>query len=307
MCPSGGCFFRRTFAMEVKKPCSFEDQLQKLINRNCLVEDKEKALSVLQNINYYRLTAYFLPFKSTDKKYKDGTTFESVYRIYEFDRKLSNFIFAYIEEIELMLRIQLSNYHSLKYGALGYTDPNNFNKKHNKSLFDENIQTAIANNKKQFFVKHHIQKYDSQFPLWVIIELFSTGELSFFFADMLRCDKKYLAKNLFNTTDNIASNWLLCFTHLRNYCAHYSRLYYNKFSTIPATPKNYCYTLKDRVFDYLLVLKFLYPEANKWNTNFMIGLENLINEYSDVISLYHLGFPSNWKELLQKHHKNSDI
>lgn len=107
--------------------------------------------------------------------------------------------------------------------------------------------------------------------------------------------QKYLAQKLFNTTDDIASSWLLCFTNIRNYCAHYSRLYYNKFGTIPATPKDYPYKLKDRIFDYILVLKFLYPDANKWNIHFLIGLDNLIKEYDEVIDLYHLGFPKNWK------------
>ena len=293
--------------MDVKKPCSFQEQLEKIKSRNCVVKNEARAQFILQNINYYRLTAYFLPFKQEDGTYKDGTTFENVYRIYEFDRKLRNLVFGVVEEIELMLRTQLSNYHSLKYGPLGYKDANNFNKKHDVARFEKHIADAIKHNEKQFFVKHHIDKYNSEFPLWVVIELFSTGELSFFYSDMLRADKKFLAQKLFNTTDDIASSWLLCFTNIRNYCAHYSRLYYNKFGTIPATPKHYPYKLKDRIFDYILVLKFLYPDANKWNIQFLIGLDNLIKEYDEVIDLYHLGFPKNWKTLLEKKDNNSDI
>ena len=38
-----------------------------------------------------------------------------------------------------------------------------------------------------------------------------------------------------------------------------------------------------------------------------IELANLIKEYDEVIDLYHLGFPKNWKTLLEKKDNNSDI
>ena len=285
--------------MEVKQPISFDEQLEKIRSRGCIIADETFAKNKLQQINYYRLTAYFLPFRRTDGTYVQETTFDKVYRIYEFDRKLRNLIFSAVEEIELMLRAQLSNFHSVKYGALGYKNPENFNKKHNTDRFEQHIEKAIKQNSEQFFVKHHIQHYDAQFPLWVIIELFTMGELSFFFSDMIKADKKLLAKRLFGTNDFNISSWLLCLTNIRNYCAHYSRLYYNRFNTIPATPKDFPYVLKDRVFDYILVVKFLYPDKTKWQYEFMANLQALLDEYSDVIDMNCIGFPENWKKLLK--------
>lgn len=46
-----------------KKPLSFPDQLQKLKDRNLTVSDEPKALHYLAQISYYRLSAYFLPYK----------------------------------------------------------------------------------------------------------------------------------------------------------------------------------------------------------------------------------------------------
>ena len=284
--------------MEVKKPTTVDEQLQKLKDRGCIITDEAFAKRKLQQINYYRLTAYFLPFK-IGTGYAEGTTFDTVYRIYEFDRKLRNLIFGAVEEVELMLRMQLSHYHGLKYGALGYKDPANFNKKHNVERFEEHITKAIDQNKEQPFVKHHIEKYSAQFPIWVIVELFTMGELSFFFSDMIKADKKRLAKDLFGTTDLNVSSWLLCLTNLRNYCAHYTRLYFTKFGTVPATPNGFPYILKDRAFDYLLVLKFLYPDYNMWNNSFLVQLRSLIDEYNGVINMEHIGFPENWERLLK--------
>lgn len=86
--------------MDVKKPCSFQEQLDKLKSRNCVVKNEARAQFILQNINYYRLTAYFLPFKQEDGTYKDGTTFENVYRIYEFDRKSRKLVFGVISSMK---------------------------------------------------------------------------------------------------------------------------------------------------------------------------------------------------------------
>ena len=62
--------------MEVKPPSTFKEQLNKLHERGCLINDDYFAEEILHQINYYRLTAYFLPFKQDDGKYQPliGTT-----------------------------------------------------------------------------------------------------------------------------------------------------------------------------------------------------------------------------------------
>lgn len=285
--------------MNVKKPTTYEEQLLKFKSRGCIVADETFAKMKLQQINYYRLTAYFLPFKTDSGNYRPGTSFDTIYRIYEFDRKLRNLIFSAVEEIELMLRTRLSYYHAHKYGALGYMDKSNFNKKHDHEKFIEGIEKSIEHNKRQLFVAHHIEKYESRFPIWTIIELFTMGQLSFFFSDMLRADKKTVAKSVFCATDTDVSSWLYCLTNIRNYCAHYSRFYFNIFAAVPATPKDFPYTLKDRVFDYLLVVKFLYPDFSKWRNAFLQNLYSLVEEYAGAIDMRCIGFPENWRELLE--------
>jgi abortive infection bacteriophage resistance protein len=71
----------------VKQPTTFEQQLSLLKQRGCIVENDDAALKVLSDINYYRLSAYFLPFMKGDE-YVEGTSFTKVFAIYEFDRKL---------------------------------------------------------------------------------------------------------------------------------------------------------------------------------------------------------------------------
>lgn len=293
-----GIFFIWVIFMDVKPFSTYRQQIEKLVSRGCVIDDIKFAEDVLQRINYYRLTAYFLPFRDADGSYKEGTSFKQIYEIYEFDRKMRNILFPIIEEIELMLRAQLSYYHSHKYGPLGYLDKNTFNKYHKHDRFRERIDLSIRNNKNQLFVKHHQEKYEGQFPLWVVLELSSFGELSYFYSDLLKFDKKNISNSLFGTVDTNVSSWLMCITYLRNYCAHYSRLYYNIFPAKPATPKKFPYELQRRLFDYILVLSFLYKDKIRWNLNFVPLLNNLIDEYASYIDLMHIGFPQNWKSLL---------
>lgn len=285
-------------ARPLKPATTFDEQLNKIKERGCTVADDIWAKDILKQINYYRLTAYFLPYKEPDETYAKGTTFNNMYRTYEFDRKLRHLLFSTIEEIEIMLRAQLSYYHAHKYGALGYEDENNFNKRHNHEKFMSQVEDDIEHNKNKLAVKHHNEFYGGKFPIWVVIELFTIGQLSFFYSDMIRADKKEIAKKLYQTTDTNMESWLKCLTELRNNCAHYSRLYNASLISVPATPKGFPYTLNKRIFDYILVLKFLYYDPIKWKNEFMTGLEALINEYDTSIELERIGFPENWKEIL---------
>ena len=70
-------------------------------------EDEPKALHLLQNISYYRLSGYWYPLL-TDKQqhiFKPGSTFETAYNIYKFDSELRKLIIAEIEKIEVAVRM----------------------------------------------------------------------------------------------------------------------------------------------------------------------------------------------------------
>ena len=125
------------------------------------------------------------------------------------------------------------------------------------------------------------------------------GTLSYLYADLLTPDKKQIAATSFNTSADCLQSWLRCLTDLRNRCAHYSRLYYWIFSAVPKTPQNAPYTFDRKLFSQILMLKYLYPDKSKWNSSVYISIETLDDEYLPDISLKHIGFPENWKELLK--------
>lgn len=118
-----------------KEAKNYSEQIQILESRGCAVHNLEKANQILSNINYYRFTAYLLPFKLEDSEnYLPGTCFEAIFELYEFDRKLRSILLMLIETIEVSLKTKIAYFHGHKYGGLGYLDLNTFNSKHNAKM-----------------------------------------------------------------------------------------------------------------------------------------------------------------------------
>lgn len=157
-----------------------------------------------------------------------------------------------------------------------------FSDKHNNTKYLEKIASCIEENANTLVVKHHKQKYEGKFPLWVIIEFFSVGMLSYFYKDMITEDKKAIAMNLYSTSPVQLESWLRCLTDLRNRCAHYSRIYYWSFPAMPKMPNDYDYIADRKLFSQLLMLKFLYPDNMKWDSKFISALKALIEEYEKI-------------------------
>lgn len=286
-------------AQEPKKATTYQEQIDILKRHGCVIHDETYCVQKLTQVNYYRLSAYFLPFKQADGRYRDGTSFYTVYRIYEFDRKLRGILLSAVEEVEIFLRARFSYYHAHQYGPTGYLNPENYSPKHNAEKFQDTISREIESNKKVLFVKHHVENYEGIFPIWVITELFTFGMLSHFYSDLTRHDQKYLARELFGSIPKNVISWLRCCTDLRNICAHYGRLYYRVFPAVPAgfdIPDS----AKRRLWGVILTLRALYPDQNKWNLEVLPAMEALFETYCDDINLYHLAFPENWAEQLQK-------
>lgn len=48
--------------MGLKRPLTFDEQLDKFMSYGIVITDREKAKDILKRINYYRLTGYSLQF-----------------------------------------------------------------------------------------------------------------------------------------------------------------------------------------------------------------------------------------------------
>jgi abortive infection bacteriophage resistance protein len=265
-----------------------------------VISNEAQCEQILESTNYYRLTAYFLPFKLKNGTYREGTTLERVFALYEFDRKMHQVIFGAIEYVETYLRSQFAYYHAHKYGALGYENPGNFLEleRHNKLIDD--IAREKERYKRVLFVKHHNEHYNGKLPIWVAIELFSFGMLSQFYRNLVMEDKSFLAESLYNTSSKTVASWLQCCSDLRNTCAHYKRLYFYLFPFIPAGFHAEFKYQERRLFAMLFALKGLYPGAQKWNSEVLTSISAIVRQYEEHLNMWHIGFPEDWETKLTR-------
>ena len=95
---------RRNFT----KTYSTQSELVELLkSRGLGIDNEQEAELYLQNIGYYRLSAYMYPLLKSPKSlhlYKQGVTFQQVLRLYRFDKKLRMLLFNEIEKIEIAVR-----------------------------------------------------------------------------------------------------------------------------------------------------------------------------------------------------------
>lgn len=273
-----------------KSPASIKQQLETLESRGCIINDREYAKKCLTNINYYRLAHYFAPFRAQKGKYIEGTTFESMMRVYDFDRELRRLIMGYLEEIEISFRAVVSNYHALKYGALGYLNAASFDPHHNHPAFMGKIERLIETNEKEEFVIHHKNKYGGVMPLWALTELFSFGTLAYFYADMKQSDKKEIADNYFGLNFRCIEDRLMCMSDLRNACAHYNRLYDKPFIDAPKYAEDFDFTPDGTLKSYLTAARSLYPDKEKWDSGFVGEFDALVQKYGMSDKLKGYGF-----------------
>lgn len=93
-----------------KLPKTFEDQVKLLKSRGLHFENEKKAEKILQFVSYNRLSNYWYPFLKVPKSeeiFKEGTSFDAIFRIYQFDSELRTLTFQAIEQIEIAVRTQI--------------------------------------------------------------------------------------------------------------------------------------------------------------------------------------------------------
>lgn len=295
-----------------KIPLSFQKQIELLKSRNLIIDDEPKALSYLQEISYYRLSAYFLPYQNAKDNFEDNITFEQIIKTYSFDRELRLLVFDCIERIEVAIRTQFIYQMALHYNDSHWQDNQNhfitpyYNKIGNLINPFADFQAIISKAKTartpETFIKHYINTYNNPAnpPSWMCFELLTIGELSHIYRGLKNnADKKRIA-DFFEVHPTVFASWLHTLTYVRNICAHHSRLWNRDLAIEPEKllkPKgNWIakpYENNKRVFYFLCVLRYLLLRANPSNS-MKQKIENLFDKYPTVPIKY-LGIPSDGK------------
>ncbi|PSL28041.1 Abi family protein [Dyadobacter jiangsuensis] len=208
-----------------KPALSFCQQIQQLITRGLIIKDSGKALHLLKNISYYRLSGYWYPLLA-DKKthlFKSGARFEDAFRLYCFDRELRAVIISELEKIEIAVRARIIHVLSENAGAFGYLDPNIY--KHPQKFLDliePKVSEEFLRSDEEFIRAFRMNYHNKLPPAWMAIEIMSFGTLSKLFSHLKAGKNKREIANHFGLAETVFENWLHCMVYLRNICAHHS-------------------------------------------------------------------------------------
>lgn len=295
-----------------KKPLSFQEQLELLKERKLIIDNEPKAINYLQEISYYRLSAYFLPYQKTKDSFNPDTTFKQIIDTYSFDRELRLLVFDCIERIEVAIRTQIVYCMSLQYNDSHWQDNRNlfitpyYNKIGNLvdpfSDFQSIISKAKTARTPEVFIKHYVDNYNSPSnpPSWMCLELMTMGELSHLYRGLKdKGDKKRIA-DFFDVHPTVFVSWLHALTYVRNICAHHSRLWNRDLAIEPEKllkpVGNWVskpFENNKRMFYFICVLKYLITRANPSNS-LKVKLKNLFEKYPTV-PIQFIGIPSDGK------------
>jgi len=281
-------------------PMTVDEQIENLCENGLIINNKEYARLILNDISYFRLIkAYSLGLKVRNGNYYKGIRFEDIVQLYLFDSNFRQVLYPQIEKIEINFRCRLSNYFSSKYGVLGYEEANNFAAQKDvlNNLYSD-ITKEISRKTRSPFIMNFQKNYmNGKIPLYALVEVMSFGTLSRLFKNMKNEDKKAIA-SYYGIGYTYLESWLENLSYVRNICAHYGRLYNAKLTKTPRLYKHYTNDgIKNtHIFATLLTLKHLLPNNKQWH-DFIQAIKILINKYPSV-KLHRLGFPQNWVMIL---------
>lgn len=293
-----------------KPPLSCGKQIELLIGRGLLVSDREKAEKFLNQVNYYRLSAYCLPFEIKRHQFHPGVTFERIRELYEFDRRLRFLIDEALEVVEISIRTAVSYYLANKYGPFAHEEDKIFFDKNRHSEWLLKIHEE-TNRSKETFVEHYKNKYEGfpQIPIWMAVEVMSFGALSQLYHNLLRPDQIAIAKRI-GYHSSVLYSWLHTFTYIRNICAHHSRIWNRQLSIAMVVPKkDYWYNMNTkRIGSVIFAINNLMSKLlieKEIRMDWQDKIKDLLDNPVDISKFYEvMGLSENWEDsLLWKENK----
>jgi abortive infection bacteriophage resistance protein len=273
-------------------------QISILLTRGLIVNDHPKAIVCLARTGYYRISAYWFPFRISHlfphvgggapqlnrvgppdrlvtDQFRPGHTFEDAVEFYVFDKKLRMLISDALERIEVSVRSRMVEHLGQK-SPLSHRDPANFSRKftttasrrygHNGqplTLYQDWLdrQDKLFRRSKEDFAEHFRAKYAgaAQHPaVWVSSETWDWGVLSHGFDGLAPPDKHAIARIFSNMNGQDLASWLRHLNDIRNVCAHHSRLWNRNTANPPRLPNRGSCALLDHLHAHSKSTRRLY-------------------------------------------------
>lgn len=285
-----------------KAPFTYQDQLKQLKARGLKVASDEKALHLLEHINYYRLSGYWYPLLADKQNhvFKPTAEFDTAFKMYCFDRKLRQLVLGELEKIEVAIRAKMTYILSQKHGAFWFQNQQLFKSPVAHANSISKIGEEFNRSDEEFIVAFKNKYTDPLPPSWMTLEITSFGALSMLYKNLKPGKEKRDIAHHFGLSDSVFETWVHSIVYLRNVCAHHTRLWNRAMSIRPQLPRNphnqwlsNASISNNRTYFILCMISYLLQTVNPKNT-FKTKVINLLEEYPNV-DVRSMGFPQDWK------------
>jgi abortive infection bacteriophage resistance protein len=286
-----------------KKPLTYSEQVDLLVSRGLTIEDRAEAEKFLSQVNYYRFSAYRLPFEIREHQFKPGTTFEQIRALYDFDRCLRFLIDEALELVEIYIRSLTAHQLSHTYHAFAHEDPVCFFTGFDHADWIAKVH-AETERSKETFVEHYKANYQDfpKLPIWMAVETMSFGALSQLYQHGLKKKDQIDIAAAVSLHNNVFYSWLHTFAYVRNCCAHHSRLWNRKLAIPMVLPRkpDWVGIEPSRIACVIFALEYVLSKLPSGKVTALTWHEEIIGHLSKAIvvnKFYEsMGFPSSFKE-----------
>lgn len=282
---------------------SSADLVKLLRQRGLVIDDAAKAEHYLDNIGYYRLSAYMYPLLSQPKSahlYKKGATFRQVMMLYRFDRKLRILIFNEIEKVEIAIRRAIMQITAEMTGdPFWLISPSYFSSRTNFNETMRTIQKEYEHSSEEFII-HFRNTYSNPLPpAWILGELLTLGNLNAIYRNIRQNRiRKRIAKR-FGLPIDVFESWLTIIAVTRNACGHHARIWNKQNAISPATLSNPANKWirqsanPQRIYFNLCIIKYYLDTVSPEN-DMKQKILGLLADFPQVDTAA-MGFPSGWQ------------
>ena len=299
---------------------TLDEQIEILKSKGLEITDYDKTKQILFKENYFFINGYrhLLTSANNNNKFVAGATFDELYAIFIFDRRIRNILFKNILIIENNIKSIISYQLSKKYGykEKDYLNPKHFRYESFKlsqvnDVINKMKRQIRLNGKQHRATKHYISNY-GYIPMWVSVKVLSFGIISELYSILKYEDQDDIA-NFYHIDGNELNIYLYLLSNYRNLCAHEDILYdhttqrsipdnrFHQFLNIPKVEDEYIYGKND-FFAVLIILRQMLGDGEFHDLINEIGyeidiLDGKINSVDTKSILNKIGFPDNWREL----------
>jgi abortive infection bacteriophage resistance protein len=299
-----------------KPAMSVNQHIALLLKRGLIIKKEWKAKEYLSHISYYRLSGYLRFFyKDDDHNFQKGTTFDNVFDIYSFDRKLKILLLDILERIEISFKANMINILSEEHGPHWFLEPSNFTSPQAANNTFKIIEEEIAKNKKHnLFIKHYNNKYKSPKypPSRMLFEILPFGRVGSIYQSLSRTNKNKIAK-VYGINLYTASSRVDCLSYLRNLCAHSTRIWNRRMVKKVNIQWHDSFFSRDtngdiiidKLYPYIVIIIILLKKISP-DSSWLVTFSRFVEQFKRKIDISQMGFPSSREVDLKKIWESKD-